>query len=87
VTTQRLISQGEAVDWARAFAFGHCRLEPYVPSEPVDDHNATEYFFFRIAGLRFEVAGHLIIAVRRTDGQISQCGVTRHRMGRPFVAG
>jgi hypothetical protein len=37
--------------------------------------------------LRFEVAGHLIIAVRRTDGQISQCGVTRQRMGRPFVAG
>ena len=87
MTTQRLISQGEAVDWARAFAFGHCRLEPYVPSGPVDDHDATDYFFFRIAGLRIEVGRHLIIAVRRTDGRISQCGVTREWTRRPLATG
>lgn len=87
MTTQWLISQAEAVDWARAFAFGHCRLEPYVPSGPVDDHDATEYFFFRIAGLRFEVGRHLIIAVRRTDGRISQCGMIGESRGLPFAAG
>ena len=86
MTTQRLISQGEAIDWARAFAFGYCSLEPYVPREPIDDHDATEYFFFRIAGLCFEFGSQLIIAVRRTDGRISQCGVIREWDGRPLAA-
>lgn len=87
MTTQRLISQAEAVDWARAFAFGHCRLEPYAPKGPVNDHDATDYFFFRIAGLRFAVGRHLIIAVRRTDGRISQCGMIDEWTRRPPAAG
>ena len=85
MTTLRLITQAEAVDWARAFAFGHCRLEPYVPEVPVHNHDATEYFFFRIAGSPFQVGRHLIIAVRRTDGRISQCGMIGERP--PLAAG
>lgn len=87
MTTRRLITQAEAVDWARAFAFGHCRLEPYIPKAPIHDHEAAEYFFFRIAGLRFEVGRNLVIAVRRTDGRISQCGRMDEYTLSPLAAG
>jgi hypothetical protein len=87
VTTPRLINQSEAVDWARSFAFGHCRLEPFVPKVPVADHDAAEHFFFRVTALGFEVSRGLIIAVRRTDGRISQCGVIGEWTARPLAAG
>ena len=80
MTTRRLISETEAIDWARSFAFGHCRLEPFVPKLAVPDHDAAEhFFFFRVTELGFKVSRGLIIAVRRTDGRISQCGVIGER--------
>ena len=87
MTTRGLIGQTEAVDWARAFAFGHCRLEPYVPNVPIPDHDAGEYFFFRVTAVRFELGRRLVIAVRRTDGRISQCGEIGESKHRPLVAG
>jgi hypothetical protein len=85
--TRRLISETEASDWARSFAFGHCRLVPFIPKVAVPDHDAEEHFFFRVAALGFEVSRGLIIAVRRTDGRISQCGVIGESIHRPLAAG
>lgn len=87
MTTRRLISETEAIDWARSFAFGHCRLEPFVPKVPVPDHDAAEHFFFRVTALSFEISRGLLIAVRRTDGRISQCGLTGEWTRRPVAAG
>ena len=81
-----MIGQAEAIGWARAYCFGHCRLEPYIPGEPIDEHPPEQFYFFAVVGAACYVAGDHVIAVRKTDGKISSCGVigTSRRDSRPL---
>jgi len=69
-----MIGQAEAVAWARAYCFGHCQLAPYTPAAPIDEHPPDHFFFFAVIGAAYR-AGEHIIAVRKTDGRISCCGI------------
>jgi hypothetical protein len=73
--TGRMIGQAEAVAWARAYCFGHCQLAPYTPTEPIDEHPPDQFYFFAVVGAAYFVGGDHVIAVRKTDGKISCCGV------------
>ena len=70
-----MIGQAEAVGWARAYCFGHCRLEPYIPRAPIDEHPPDQFYFFAVVGAAYYVGGDHVIAVRKTDGKISCCGM------------
>lgn len=69
-----MISQDEAADWARAYCMGQCRLEPYAPRGPIYDHGLEQFFFFAVIG-GMRIGGDIVIAVRKTDGRISHCGM------------
>ena len=81
-----MIGQAEAVGWARAYCFGHCRLEPYIPREPIDEHPPDQFYFFAVVSAAYCVSGDHVIAVRKTDGKISCCGMvgTSRRENRPL---
>ena len=69
------ISQSEAADWARAYLMGLRELRPYVPSCPVYNHDPSEYYFFWVRPVELRVGGDEVIAVRKSDGEISHCGL------------
>src|SRR5438477_465051 len=70
-----MMGHAEAVGWARAYCFGQCRLEPYIPKEPIDEHPPDQFYFFAVVGAAYCAGGDHVIAVRKTDGKISCCGV------------
>lgn len=70
-----MIGLAEAAVWARAYCFGQCRLEPYVPTVPVRAHDSAEFYFFSVVGTAYYGGASHVIAVRKTDGKISCCGV------------
>jgi len=80
-----MIDQTEAAVWARAYCFGQCRLEPFVPRAPLRDHNSAEFYFFAVVGAPYGGGLDHIIAVRKADGKISCCGTVGARV--PVAAG
>jgi hypothetical protein len=70
-----MIGQAEAIAWARAYCFGHCRLTPYIPAAPIEEHPQDQFYFFAVVSAAYSVGGDHIIAVRKTDGKISSCGM------------
>jgi hypothetical protein len=70
-----MMGEAEAAVWARAYCFGQCRLEPFVPRGPIRNHDAAEFYFFSVAGAPYGDGEYHVIAVRKADGRISCCGV------------
>jgi hypothetical protein len=70
-----MIGEAEAAVWARAYCFGQCRLEPFVPRAPIRNHDATEFYFFSVVGAPYRDGEYHVIGVRKADGRISSCGV------------
>jgi hypothetical protein len=72
-----LIDQTDATALARAWMKGLFRIEPYVPREIVYGHYPPfDYFFFRVdRGDWSYVGGDETIAVRKSDGRVSNCGM------------
>jgi hypothetical protein len=55
---------------------GMFRIEPYVPHEIVYAHNPpSDYFFFWVDRGELYVGGAETIAVRKSDGRVSHCGM------------
>jgi len=76
-----MIDEAEAIAWARAYCFGQCRLAPYIPGEPIEEHPPDQFYFFAVVDAAYSVGGDHVIAVRKTDGKISRCGIVG--AGRP----
>jgi hypothetical protein len=71
-----MIDQAEATALARAWMKGMFRIEPYVPHEIVYAHNPpSDYFFFWVDRGELYVGGAETIAVRKSDGRVSHCGM------------
>jgi hypothetical protein len=70
-----MIGQAEAIAWARAYCFGHCRLTPYIPAAPIEEHPPDQFYFFAVVSAAYSVGGDHVIAVRKTDGKISRCEI------------
>ena len=70
-----MIELAEAAVWARAYCFGQCRLEPFAPKAPVHNHDSADFHFFSVVGVPCYGGANHVIAVRKSDGKISCCGV------------
>ena len=75
-----MIGPTEAAVWARAYCFGQCRLKPFVPQEPVRNHDPKEFYFFAVVGAPYGAGTDHLIAVRKADGRISCCGMIGARL-------
>ena len=74
--TRSIIDETEALDRARAWVKRLARVKPYVPHIGVYNHDpGSDYFFFWVDRGDLYVGGAETIAVRKSDGRVSHCGL------------
>lgn len=75
-TDTSIIDEAAATALARAYVKGLARVKLYVPHECVYDHHPLpDYYFFWIDRGELDVGGAETIAVRKSDGRVTHCGL------------